>query len=151
MSFVFEEPYPLFLTILGGTTFMFALVLAMALAGIGIGGGLYARWRGAALATSGGLAIALAPALVLAPEDVTRRIYSITDLNDPTSRDRVVTCEEVFELKVPLPDVVSMQTRQANLEGQGEIDLRRLIMEALRMRQDRLIVGEVRQRLARRP
>ena len=58
---------------------------------------------------------------------------------------RVVTCEEVFELQVPLPDVVSMQTRPANLEGRGAIDLRRLITEALRMRPDRLLVGEVRQ------
>src|SRR5919202_3198966 len=64
------------------------------------------------------------------------------------SRERVVTCEEVFELKVPLPDVVGMQTRRANLEGKGEIDLRRLIVEALRMRPDRIIVGEVRQREA---
>jgi len=64
------------------------------------------------------------------------------------SRDRVITCEEVFELRVPLPDVVSMQTRQSNLEGQGEIDLRRLVIEALRMRPDRLIVGEVRQQEA---
>jgi pilus assembly protein CpaF len=60
-------------------------------------------------------------------------------------RERVITCEEVFELQVPLPDVVSLQTRQANLEGHGAIDLRRLIVEALRMRPDRLIVGEVRQ------
>ncbi len=52
--------YRMLSPLLGGTTFMFALVMAMALAGIGIGGGLYARWRGAALATSGGLAIALA-------------------------------------------------------------------------------------------
>jgi pilus assembly protein CpaF len=59
--------------------------------------------------------------------------------------ERVITCEEVFELKVPLPDVVSMQTRQANLEGTGEIGLRRLVKEALRMRPDRIIVGEVRQ------
>jgi pilus assembly protein CpaF len=58
---------------------------------------------------------------------------------------RVITCEEVFELQIRLPDVVSLQTRQANLEGRGEIDLRRLIVEALRMRPDRLIVGEVRQ------
>jgi pilus assembly protein CpaF len=58
---------------------------------------------------------------------------------------RVITCEEVFELRIALPDVVSMQTRQANLEGRGEIDLRRLITEALRMRPDRLMVGEVRQ------
>ncbi len=61
------------------------------------------------------------------------------------ARERVITCEEVFELQVPLPDVVSLQTRQVNLEGRGEIDLRRLIVEALRMRPDRMIVGEVRQ------
>jgi pilus assembly protein CpaF len=59
--------------------------------------------------------------------------------------DRVVTVEEVFELRLGLPDVVSMQTRQANLEGSGEIPLRRLVKEALRMRPSRLIVGEVRQ------
>ena len=62
--------------------------------------------------------------------------------------ERVITCEEVFELQVPLPDVVSMQTRQPNLEGKGRIDLRRLIVEALRMRPDRIIVGEVREREA---
>jgi len=61
------------------------------------------------------------------------------------ARERVITCEEVFELRVPLPDVVSMQTRQPNLEGAGEIPLRRLVKEALRMRPSRLIVGEVRQ------
>lgn len=61
------------------------------------------------------------------------------------ARERVVTCEEVFELRIPLPDVVSMQTRQANLEGVGEIPLRRLVKEALRMRPSRIIVGEVRQ------
>jgi pilus assembly protein CpaF len=41
--------------------------------------------------------------------------------------------------------VVALQTRQANLEGNGDVDLRRLIIEALRMRPDRIIVGEVRQ------
>jgi pilus assembly protein CpaF len=61
------------------------------------------------------------------------------------ARERVVTCEEVFELRVPLPDVVAMQTRQANLEGTGEVRLRRLVKEALRMRPQRIIVGEVRQ------
>ncbi|MDQ1643449.1 MAG: pilus assembly protein CpaF [Actinomycetota bacterium] len=59
--------------------------------------------------------------------------------------ERVVTCEEVFELKIPLPDVVSMQCRQPSLEGTGEIKLRRLVKEALRMRPSRIIVGEVRQ------
>lgn len=61
---------------------------------------------------------------------------------------RVITCEEVFELRLRLPDVVAMQTRHSNLEGQGEIPLRRLIVEALRMRPDRIIVGEVREREA---
>src|SRR3954467_8586672 len=60
------------------------------------------------------------------------------------SHERVVTCEEVFELRLPLPDVVAMQTRQANLEGAGEVRLRRLVTEALRMRPERIIVGEVR-------
>jgi pilus assembly protein CpaF len=61
------------------------------------------------------------------------------------ARERVITCEEVFELRLRIPDWVAMQTRQANLEGTGEIRLRRLIKEALRMRPDRIIVGEVRQ------
>jgi pilus assembly protein CpaF len=61
------------------------------------------------------------------------------------ARQRVITCEEVFELRVPLPDVVSMQTRQPNLEGAGEVRLRRLVKEALRMRPERILVGEVRQ------
>jgi len=60
-------------------------------------------------------------------------------------RERIVTCEEVFELKIPLRDVVGMQCRQPSLEGTGEVPLRRLVKEALRMRPSRLIVGEVRQ------
>jgi pilus assembly protein CpaF len=50
----------------------------------------------------------------------------------------------VFELALPLPDVVGMQTRQSNLEGTGEIRLRHLVKEALRMRPSRIVVGEVR-------
>src|SRR6478736_1024892 len=61
------------------------------------------------------------------------------------SRERVVTCEEVFELKIPLRDVAAMQCRQPSLEGTGEVPLRRLVKEALRMRPSRIIVGEVRQ------
>lgn len=61
------------------------------------------------------------------------------------ARERVITCEEVFELRLPSPDWVAMQTRQPSLEGTGEVPLRRLVKEALRMRPDRLIVGEVRQ------
>ena len=60
-------------------------------------------------------------------------------------RERVVTVEEVFELQLPLRDVVGMQCRRPSLEGTGEVPLRRLVTEALRMRPDRLVVGEVRQ------
>jgi pilus assembly protein CpaF len=60
--------------------------------------------------------------------------------------DRIVTVEETFELDLTgAPDVVAMQCRQPSLEGTGEISLRRLIKEALRMRPDRLVVGEVRE------
>lgn len=59
-------------------------------------------------------------------------------------RDRVITVEEVFELRIQLPDVVGMQTRQAGLEGTGEVTLRDLVRESLRMRPTRIIVGEVR-------
>jgi pilus assembly protein CpaF len=45
------------------------------------------------------------------------------------ARERTVTVEEVFELQLQQPDVVAMQTRQANLEGTGEIPLRRLVNE----------------------
>lgn len=58
---------------------------------------------------------------------------------------RVITIEEVFELHPQLPDVIQMQTRSANLQGDGEISLRRLVKEALRMRPNRIIVGEVRE------
>ena len=58
---------------------------------------------------------------------------------------RVITCEEVFELALRNRDCVAMQTRAANLEGVGEISLRRLVKEALRMRPDRLLIGEVRE------
>lgn len=58
---------------------------------------------------------------------------------------RVITIEEVFELNPKLPDVIQMQTRSANLQGDGEITLRRLVKEALRMRPNRIIIGEVRE------
>lgn len=57
---------------------------------------------------------------------------------------RVVTCEEVFEIDVDLPDLTQMQTREAGLDGGAEITLRDLVREALRQRPDRIVVGEVR-------
>ena len=59
--------------------------------------------------------------------------------------ERVITIEEVFELKPMLPDLVALQTRSENLQGEGAIPLRRLIKEALRMRPSRIVVGEVRE------
>ena len=66
-------------------------------------------------------------------------------LNSAPAWDRVITCEEVFELQLISPDWIALQTRQNSLEGTGEVPLRRLIKEALRMRPNRLVVGEVRQ------
>lgn len=59
--------------------------------------------------------------------------------------ERIVTVEETFELSFTARDAVAMQCRQPSLEGTGEISLRRLIKESLRMRPDRLVVGEVRE------
>lgn len=61
------------------------------------------------------------------------------------AHERIVSCEEVFEIALRHPDWVAMQTRDAGLDGGGEIPLRRLVREALRMRPTRLVVGEVRQ------
>ncbi len=58
--------------------------------------------------------------------------------------DRIISAEEVFELRFSHPDWVPMQTRQAGLEGTGEVSLRDLVREMLRMRPTRIIVGEVR-------
>lgn len=58
--------------------------------------------------------------------------------------ERIVVIEDVAELRIPHPHVVSLETRQPNLEGAGGVDLRRLVREALRMRPDRLVLGECR-------
>src|SRR5690554_4891635 len=57
------------------------------------------------------------------------------------AKERIITCEEVFELRIAHRDVVAMQCRQANLEGTGEIPLRRLVKVALRMRPSRILIG----------
>lgn len=61
------------------------------------------------------------------------------------ARERIISCEEVFELNLPSRDWVPMQCRQPSLEGTGEVTLRALVKEALRMRPTRIIVGEVRE------
>jgi pilus assembly protein CpaF len=58
--------------------------------------------------------------------------------------ERIISVEEVFELRIGHPDWVPMQCRQAGLEGTGEVGLRHLVKESLRMRPSRIVVGEVR-------
>jgi pilus assembly protein CpaF len=60
------------------------------------------------------------------------------------AHERIVTVEETFELSLHREDHVGLQCRGPSLEGTGEVSLRRLVKEALRMRPDRLVVGEVR-------
>ncbi|PWG03742.1 CpaF family protein [Sphingosinicella humi] len=58
--------------------------------------------------------------------------------------ERVVTIEDAAELQLQQPHVVRLETRPANLEGRGEISMRDLVKNALRMRPDRIILGEIR-------
>jgi len=58
--------------------------------------------------------------------------------------ERVITIEDAVELRLQQPHVVQMETRSANIEGVGQIPQRELVRNALRMRPDRIIVGEVR-------
>ncbi len=58
--------------------------------------------------------------------------------------ERIVTIEDAAELKLKQEHVVSLETRNKNYEGQGEVKIRNLVINALRMRPDRIIVGEVR-------
>ena len=58
--------------------------------------------------------------------------------------ERVVTCEDACELQLQQPHVVRLETRPPNLEGVGEVTMRDLVKNCLRMRPDRIIVGEVR-------
>lgn len=58
--------------------------------------------------------------------------------------ERVITIEESAELQLRHPHVVTLEARQGNSEGRGQVDLRALLRNALRMRADRIIVGEVR-------
>ena len=60
------------------------------------------------------------------------------------AHERIVTCEDTAELQLQQPHVVPLETRPANLEGEGEITMRDLVRNCLRMRPERIIVGEVR-------
>ncbi len=58
--------------------------------------------------------------------------------------ERIVTCEDAAELQLQQPHVVRLETRPPNIEGEGQITMRDLVRNCLRMRPDRIIVGEVR-------
>jgi pilus assembly protein CpaF len=60
------------------------------------------------------------------------------------AEERIVTCEDAAELQLQQPHVVRLETRPPNLEGQGQITMRDLVRNCLRMRPERIIVGEVR-------
>ena len=60
------------------------------------------------------------------------------------NKERIITIEDAAELKLEQEHVISLETRNANYEGTGEITIRDLVINSLRMRPDRIIVGEVR-------
>jgi pilus assembly protein CpaF len=60
------------------------------------------------------------------------------------AHERIVTIEDAAELRLRQPHVVRLETRPASLEGRGEVTIRRLVKNALRMRPDRIVVGEIR-------
>ncbi len=61
-----------------------------------------------------------------------------------SKRERIITCEDAAELRLQQPHTVRLESRPPNLEGKGEVNIRDLVKNALRMRPDRIIVGEVR-------
>jgi len=72
----------------------------------------------------------------------TTLLNALSQMIDPG--ERIVTIEDAAELQLQQPHVVRLETRPANLEGHGEVNMRDLVKNALRMRPDRIILGEVR-------
>ncbi|MDE2167254.1 MAG: CpaF family protein [Alphaproteobacteria bacterium] len=72
----------------------------------------------------------------------TTLLNAMSQMIDPG--ERIVTIEDAAELQLQQPHVVRLETRPANLEGKGEITIRDLVRNALRMRPDRIILGEIR-------
>src|SRR4029077_11201016 len=58
--------------------------------------------------------------------------------------ERIITCEDAAELQLQQPHVVRLETRPPNLEGGGEVTMRELVRNCLRMRPERIVVGEAR-------
>lgn len=72
----------------------------------------------------------------------TTLLNAMSRMIDPN--ERIITIEDAAELQLQQPHVVSMESKQATLEGKGEITIRHLLINSLRMRPDRIIIGEVR-------
>lgn len=72
----------------------------------------------------------------------TTMLNALTGCIEP--HERIVTCEDTAELRLQQPHVVRLETRPPNVEGKGQIPMRDLVRNCLRMRPDRIIVGEVR-------
>jgi len=72
----------------------------------------------------------------------TTLLNALSKMIDPG--ERVITIEDAAELQLQQPHVLPLETRPANLEGQGAIHIRDLVINALRMRPDRIILGEIR-------
>jgi pilus assembly protein CpaF len=72
----------------------------------------------------------------------TTTLNALTEFID--AHERIVTVEDAAELRLRHPHVVRLEARPASLEGRGEVTVRRLVRNALRMRPDRIVVGEVR-------
>jgi pilus assembly protein CpaF len=72
----------------------------------------------------------------------TTTLNALSEFIDPS--ERIVTIEDAAELRLRQPHVVRLEARPPNVEGRGEVTIRRLVRNALRMRPDRIVVGEVR-------
>jgi pilus assembly protein CpaF len=72
----------------------------------------------------------------------TTLLNCLTAYIEPT--ERIITCEDAAELQLQQPHVVRLETRPPNLEGEGQVTMRDLVKNCLRMRPERIIVGEVR-------
>src|SRR6185437_10710349 len=72
----------------------------------------------------------------------TTLLDAMAQMIDPS--ERILTIEDAAELRLPLPHVGSLETRPRNLDGNGEVTVRDLFRNALRMRPDRIIIGEIR-------
>src|SRR6185295_11794300 len=71
----------------------------------------------------------------------TTLLNALSSFIDPG--ERIVTIEDAAELRLRQPHVLRLEARPPNLEGRGEVTIRRLVRNALRMRPDRIVVGEV--------